>query len=491
MTGDASELRGRYVEQIRRNGAALTPELAAAFATVPREAFVDGGFQRRNGTWVASGDRDFLTTVYRDDVLITKLNGRTPVSSSSQPSLMAIMLAALDVRPGQRVLEIGAGTGYNAALLAALGATVTSVDVQADVADHARASLERAGVAGVEVIHGDGYAGVIGGHFDRVIVTVGVAGLSPQWLSQLEPQQPDVPAARSGAPVGPWTAALPSPSAAALGEPMASGGLIASVEPAVSGASMADNDGGRDADGGAGGDNSGGGGLSGGRAENPGGGLSDDRAKGLGDDRGGSLGDDGGDRDGAGVGGENAGGGGWVVVAPVEHAGTHPVLVVRGRDDGTVTGTVVCPSGFMSAAGPLTADHPGAYPAPAAAGSLTTFTQVAGPRWDPPLDSPAYRDLWYAAGIWNRRATHAAVPGRDQSVLALLDQSRTGGAAIMSDGAVLAGGAQAEKYAAGAIEILDRWDAQRHPVMQAWRITFALTGDPKSPIWVPNRWELP
>ena len=84
------------------------------------------------------GDHDFLDAVYRDDVLVTKVDDRVPVSSSSQPSLMAIMLAALDVRPGMRVLEIGAGTGYNAALLAALGAEVTSVDVQADVAERAR-----------------------------------------------------------------------------------------------------------------------------------------------------------------------------------------------------------------------------------------------------------------------------------------------------------------------------------------------------------------
>jgi protein-L-isoaspartate(D-aspartate) O-methyltransferase len=238
------------------------------------------------------------------------------------------------------------------------------------VADHARAALERAGVDGVQVLHGDGYAGVPGAHFDRVIVTVGVAGLSPHWLTPLAP----------------------------------AGGLI---------------------------------------------------------------------------------------VAPVEHAGTHPVLVVHGGAGGPATASVVCPAGFMSATGPLTAAHPGAHPAPAAAGTLTDFVAVTGPRWDPPLESPAYRDLWYAAGIWSRRATHAAVPGRDQSVLALLDQSRTGGAAIMSDGSVLAGGDRAAECAARAVEILDRWDEQRHPVMQAWRITLGLTGEPEAPIWVPDHWELP
>jgi protein-L-isoaspartate(D-aspartate) O-methyltransferase len=364
-----SELRERYLEQVRRDGAPLSAELASAFATVPREAFLANGFQRRDGTWARPGDRDFLDLVYRDDVLVTKVEKRIPVSSSSQPSLMAIMLTALDVRAGAEVLEIGAGTGYNAALLSFLGARVTSVDVQADVARRAQVALDLAGVTGVEVRHGDGYAGAPGSLFDRVMVTVGVAGVSPRWLAQL---------------------------------------------------------------------------------------------------------DDGG-----------------LVVVPVEHAGTHPVLAVRGAAEGPVTATVVCPSGFMSAAGPLTASHPYAHPAPAAAGSLVAFTQVCGPRWERALDSLTYRDLWYAAGVWHRRATHAALPKRDQSSLALLDETGTGGAAILPDGAILAGGPEAERYATDAVTILDDWQAAGHPPMQAWRISLALTGDPDDPIWVPAKWTLP
>ena len=363
-----SERSDRFVAEIRRDGAALSAELARAFATVPREVFVAEGFQRRDGAWVEPGDKSFLDTVYSDEVLVTKLDGSTPVSSSSQPSLMAMMLSALAVRPGMRVLEIGAGTGYNAALLATLGAQVTSVDVQADVAARARAALSEAKITGVRVAHGDGYAGVPGEVFDRVIVTVGVAGLSPHWLAQLTE-------------------------------------------------------------------------------------------------------------------------GGFAVV-PVEHAGTHPVLVARGAVDGPVTAGVLCPSGFMSAAGPLTADHLYAHPNPAAAGSLTAFDQVSGPRWDPPLEPIPYRDLWYAAGVWYRRATHAALPGHDQSCLALLDESRTGGAAILADGSVLAGGDEAERYAHDAADIIKRWEAAGRPPMQAWRLTLGLAGDPEAPIWVPANWQL-
>ena len=364
MTGRRED----YLDQIRRSGLELPPELAAAFASVPREAFVPEGFQRRDGGWVHPADPDFLDTVYSDDVLITKVDGKVPISSSSQPSLMAIMIIALRVTPGLRILEIGAGTGYNAALLASLGATITSIDVQEDVAVRARSALARAGIAGVRVEHADGYSGVPGSRFDRVIVTVGVGGVSPHWLAQLDP--------------------------------------------------------------------------------------------------------------------------GGFVVAPVVHAGADPVLRVSGPPAGPVAGEPICPAGFMRAAGPLNAGHPGAFPPPVAAGALTGMAEAAPPRFDPPLDDVAYRDLCYAAGALTRRATHAIVAAEEQRHLALVDAAGTGGAVLLPDGSVLAGGAEAASYAALAVEILDRWTAMGRPPMRAWRVGLSLTGDPESPIWVPGSWEV-
>ena len=111
------------MEQIRRSGAPLTRR---SWRPRSRRCRARRSSPTASSAATAPGstpaDPDFLATVYRDDVLVTKMDGRVPVSSSSQPSLMAIMLSALDVRPGMRVLEIGAGTGYNAALLATLGA---------------------------------------------------------------------------------------------------------------------------------------------------------------------------------------------------------------------------------------------------------------------------------------------------------------------------------------------------------------------------------
>ena len=97
---------------------------------------------------------------------------------------MARMLHRLDVAPGQRVLEVGAGTGYNAALLAALGAEVTSIENQPEVADAARAHLAAAGLA-AEVLTGDG-ASPPPGPFDRVIVTAGLASSNGEAIRKIK-----------------------------------------------------------------------------------------------------------------------------------------------------------------------------------------------------------------------------------------------------------------------------------------------------------------
>jgi protein-L-isoaspartate(D-aspartate) O-methyltransferase len=106
------------------------------------------------------------------------------------------------------------------------------------------------------------------------------------------------------------------------------------------------------------------------------------------------------------------------------------------------------------------------------------------------LDGLAYRDLWYAAGVWHRRATYAALPGFAHGCLALLDEDRSGGAAILPDGSVRTGGRQAERYAADAADLLDRWEASRWPPLQTWRITLASAGEPEQPIFAPAAWTL-
>jgi protein-L-isoaspartate(D-aspartate) O-methyltransferase len=98
-----STLHQALVDRLKCAGYIHTPAVEAAFRAVPRHLFLPA---------VAPD------TVYTDEAIPTKRLDGKAVSSSSQPAIMAIMLEQLDLHPGHRVLEIGAGTGYNAALMA-------------------------------------------------------------------------------------------------------------------------------------------------------------------------------------------------------------------------------------------------------------------------------------------------------------------------------------------------------------------------------------
>ena len=169
-------LRQQLIETLRQRGALSDEAVAGAFRAVPREIFVPGLP---------------LEQVYRDDAIVTKRAGGMAVSSSSQPAIMAVMLQQIDVRPGAQVLEVGAGTGYNAALLQHLTGErgrVVTIDIDPEVVAWARERLAAAGFPEVVVIRADGAEGYEPiAPYDRIEVTVGVADIPPAWVEQLVP----------------------------------------------------------------------------------------------------------------------------------------------------------------------------------------------------------------------------------------------------------------------------------------------------------------
>ncbi|MFC4942250.1 methyltransferase domain-containing protein [Pseudonocardia sp. GCM10023141] len=173
----ADQARAAMVDALRATGRVRSPEVEAALRAVPRHLFLPD-------LPIDDAYADYAVPVQFEDGVAT--------SSASQPSMMAIMLEQLAVREGHQVLEIGAGTGYNAALLDRLVGplgSVTSVDIDAELVASAAVHLAAAGVEDVDLVCADGALGHLpGAPYDRIVLTVGSADLRPEWLAQLAPE---------------------------------------------------------------------------------------------------------------------------------------------------------------------------------------------------------------------------------------------------------------------------------------------------------------
>jgi protein-L-isoaspartate(D-aspartate) O-methyltransferase len=176
-TDSADELRAQLADRLVKDGTVQADAVEAAFRQVPRHLFLPGVG---------------LPEAYADEPIYTKLEGDgTRISAASQPKIVAMMLEQLGIQLGQRLLELGAATGYNAALMATLtgpAGHVTTIDIDEDLVTGAREHLAAASINNVEAIAADGALG----HpetapFDRVIATVGAHEIPAAWLDQLAP----------------------------------------------------------------------------------------------------------------------------------------------------------------------------------------------------------------------------------------------------------------------------------------------------------------
>ncbi|MFW5417762.1 methyltransferase domain-containing protein [Nocardiopsis sp. CNT-189] len=203
----------RLAEALAAAGVLTDPAWEAAVRAVPRHRFLPDTVWPRDTedpAWRSPLGRDdpaWARWAYEDVAVVTQVDDGTPAgpdgrgreatSSISQPSLVVAMLQALDVAGGDRVLEIGTGTGYNTALLCErLGPeNVVSVEVDPVIAERARRTLAELGYKPT-VIAGDGALGAPGhGPFDRVLATVAARRVPPAWAAQTRP---------GGAVVTPW-----------------------------------------------------------------------------------------------------------------------------------------------------------------------------------------------------------------------------------------------------------------------------------------------
>jgi protein-L-isoaspartate(D-aspartate) O-methyltransferase len=165
---DFADLRGQMVRRQMEARGIFDPLILDAFRTVPREEFVDEG-QRQ---WA-----------YDDHPLPIEA-GQT----ISQPYIVALMIEAAELRPGDKVLEVGAGSGYAAAVMSRIAREVVGIERQHDLVEVARERLQRLGYDNVKIVEGDGTRGCPGeAPFDAILAAASGSHVPRPLVDQLAP----------------------------------------------------------------------------------------------------------------------------------------------------------------------------------------------------------------------------------------------------------------------------------------------------------------
>jgi protein-L-isoaspartate(D-aspartate) O-methyltransferase len=167
MTDYAAEREAMVERQLRRRGIS-EPDILDAFRAVPREAFIS---------------EDYAHLAYGDHPLPIEAN-----QTISQPYIVALMVQAAAIRHGDAVLEVGAGSGYAAAVISRIAARVVAIERQHDLVEVARQRLERLGYSNVLIVKGDGTRGCPDeAPFDAILAAASGSHVPSALIAQLAP----------------------------------------------------------------------------------------------------------------------------------------------------------------------------------------------------------------------------------------------------------------------------------------------------------------
>ena len=169
------KLRNELVDNLLIEGSIVTAHVEAAMRLLPRETFA---------SWIS------VKEAYKNRAITNPAALGDDISTISQPSAVARFLEGFDLKPRMNVLEIGAGTGYQAALMSHIigdSGNITTLDIAEPLIDKAKQNLSRLGIANVDVVLGDGALGFPdAAPYDRIVATVGLREIPLVWIPQLK-----------------------------------------------------------------------------------------------------------------------------------------------------------------------------------------------------------------------------------------------------------------------------------------------------------------
>ena len=168
MTNSSAEREAMVERQLKRRGI-TEPRTLDAFREVPREAFVSPEHAH-----LAYGDHPLPIEAQQ---------------TISQPYIVALMIQAADIKPGDNVLEVGAGSGYAAAIISRIAARVVAIERQHELVEVARERLKRLGYDNVEIVEGDGTKGWPDeAPFDAILAAASGSHVPEALIAQLAPR---------------------------------------------------------------------------------------------------------------------------------------------------------------------------------------------------------------------------------------------------------------------------------------------------------------
>jgi protein-L-isoaspartate(D-aspartate) O-methyltransferase len=165
---DFTTLRERMIERQIAGRGLDEPTLLAAFSAVPREDFISA---------------DYADYAYQDSPL--------PIESGqtiSQPYIVALTIAAAGIKPGDKVLEVGAGSGYAAAVIGRIAGEVIAIERHHELVELARKRMRQLGYRNVQIVEGDGTLGwPEAAPYDAIVAAASGSHVPQSWIAQLKP----------------------------------------------------------------------------------------------------------------------------------------------------------------------------------------------------------------------------------------------------------------------------------------------------------------
>ncbi len=195
MDSVIQKLNKRMIKEVQKKGFLKNSEYERAFLSIPRHIFIPSLYDIEKQEWkrfevdYSKPQEEILKKIYVDSPLVINVENETVLSTSSQPTVMAMMIEEAKLKNGDKVFEVGTGSGYNAGVISHIvgqNGKVITTELEKKVYEKAKANLKRSGIKNIEIYCMDGGLGYPKeAPFDKIIITTSSSDITEEWIRQL------------------------------------------------------------------------------------------------------------------------------------------------------------------------------------------------------------------------------------------------------------------------------------------------------------------